>query len=303
MSEKDTNFGLKGMAYTVPILGRIQIGHIEEKNGKRLPAKDDYISITTQTKRNGAWVAHPIEKTVKGEGDSKLRAIPVRIMFDDTSLTLKERYEAFKENRQLCVGDGVSAKRRTPEGITDVDCPGSENCDFGVQNRCKAYGRALFQIEGQEDPFGAFIFRTRGTNSVRALRSRIEHLKSSLGRIAGLPMMLVMKEKASMMSMGTPFYYLDLVFRKPGLAGVAEAIQARDEAEKALQEVNFDRAQYEKAVAAGITNSAFDETIEDAAEFEDLLLASPDVEGEGGGNGVLQSLASFGGKGEAQKAA
>lgn len=287
----DQNFGLKGMAYTVPILGRIAIGHIEERNGKRLPAKDDFISITAQTKREGAWVPHPIEATIKGQGreGAKLRAIPVRVMFDDTSLNLRERYEAFKDNRQLCVGDGIKAKRRTPEGVVECECPGSESCGFGAQNRCKAFGRFIVQIEGQEDPFAAFIFRTRGTNSVRSLRSRIESLKSSLGRIAGLPMMLVMKEKASMMSMGTPFYYLDLVFRKPGLEGVSEAIEARNAMEKVLEEMSFNRAEYETAVAAGLSNSAFEETIEDAAEYEDLLLASPDMDEEPG-NGVLKNL-------------
>lgn len=287
------NFPLKGMAYTVPIIGRIAIGHIEVKGDKRLPAKDDYISITSQTKRDGQWLHHPIEKVLKGDKpDMKLRAIPVRIMFDDTSLTLRERYEAFKDNRQLCVGDGLKAKRRTPEGVKEFDCPGSESCDFGAQNRCKPYGRAIFQIDGQEDPFAAFIFRTRGTNSVRALRSRIEHLKSSLGKLAGLPMMLVLREKASVMSKGTPFYYLDLIFRKAGMEGVAEAIEARDAHEKALEAIKFNREEYEAAVTAGLSNSAFDETIEDAAEFEELLLASPDEEQ---GSGVLGSLTSFGG--------
>lgn len=299
----ENNFGLKGMAYTVPILGRIAIGHIEERNGKRLPAKDDFISITAQTKRNGEWVKHPIEDVVKqGKGDTKLRAIPVRVMFDDTSLSLRERYEAFRENRQVCVGDGVKAKRRTRDGVEEVECPGSENCDFGLQNRCKAFGRFLIQIEGQEDPFAAFIFRTRGTNSVRSLRSRLEGLKSSLGRIAGLPMMLVLKEKASAMSMGTPFYYLDLIFRKPGLEGVAEAINTRNELEKALETVNFNREAYEAAVAAGLSNSAFEETIEDAAEFEDLLLASPDMDEERDA-GVLKGLTSITNSGQHQQAA
>lgn len=291
----DNNFGLKGMAYTVPILGRIAIGHIEVRNEKRLPVKDDFISITAQTKRDGAWVPHPIEAVVKGkEGEGKkLRAIPVRVMFNDTSLNLRERYEAFKDNRQVCVGDGVKAKRRTPEGVTEVECPGSENCNFGEKNRCKAFGRFIVQIEGQEDPFAAFIFRTRGTNSVRSLRSRIEGLKSSLGRIAGLPMMLVLKEKASAMSMNTPFYYLDLVFRKPGLEGVAEAIEARNMMEQALEKVSFNRASYEAAIAAGLSNSAFEETIEDAAEFEDLLLASPDMEERD--EGVLKGLTMISG--------
>lgn len=286
----DNNFGLKGLAYTVPILGRIAIGHIEERNGKRLPAKDDFISITTQTKHDGEWVPHPIERVVKaGKEGEKLRAIPVRIMFDDTRIILKERYEAFRENRQLCVGDGITAMRRTPNGVTECECPGAESCDFGRPHRCRPFGRFMVQIEGQDDMFAGFIFRTRGTNSVRALRARIEGLKSSLGRIAGLPMMLVLREKASAMSMGTPFYYLDLVFRKPGMEGMLEAIESRNAMEQAFQAVGFNRTAYEETVVAGLANSAFEETVEDAAEFEDLLLASPDLDEERQEN-VLKGL-------------
>lgn len=32
---------LKGLAITPPVLGRISIGKVVEKNGKRLPEKDD----------------------------------------------------------------------------------------------------------------------------------------------------------------------------------------------------------------------------------------------------------------------
>lgn len=37
---------LKGLAITPPILGRISIGKVVEKNGKRLPEKDDQFTLT-----------------------------------------------------------------------------------------------------------------------------------------------------------------------------------------------------------------------------------------------------------------
>ena len=40
---------IKGLAITPPVLGRISIGKIVEKNGKRLPEKDDQFTITSQT--------------------------------------------------------------------------------------------------------------------------------------------------------------------------------------------------------------------------------------------------------------
>ena len=39
---------IKGLAITPPVLGRIAIGHTVERNGKRLPSKDDQFTITSQ---------------------------------------------------------------------------------------------------------------------------------------------------------------------------------------------------------------------------------------------------------------
>ncbi|GMQ55599.1 hypothetical protein YSKK_34630 [Halopseudomonas aestusnigri] len=36
---------LKGLAITPPVLGRISIGKVIEKNGKRLPEKDDQFTM------------------------------------------------------------------------------------------------------------------------------------------------------------------------------------------------------------------------------------------------------------------
>jgi len=39
---------IKGLAITPPILGRISIGKVVEKNGKRLLEKDDQFTITSK---------------------------------------------------------------------------------------------------------------------------------------------------------------------------------------------------------------------------------------------------------------
>ena len=44
---------IKGLAITPPVLGRISIGKVIEKNGKRLPEKDDEFTITTQVQSKG----------------------------------------------------------------------------------------------------------------------------------------------------------------------------------------------------------------------------------------------------------
>jgi hypothetical protein len=47
---------LKGLALTPPVIGRISIGKIVEKNGKRLPEKDDEFTVTSQVQTKDGWV-------------------------------------------------------------------------------------------------------------------------------------------------------------------------------------------------------------------------------------------------------
>jgi hypothetical protein len=53
---------IKGLAITPPILGRISIGRVIEKNGKRLPEKDDQFTLTSQVQNRDGWVLHPLMK-------------------------------------------------------------------------------------------------------------------------------------------------------------------------------------------------------------------------------------------------
>lgn len=50
---------------TPPILGRISIGKVIEKNGKRLPEKDDQFTITSQIQSKEGWVKHPLDEQLR----------------------------------------------------------------------------------------------------------------------------------------------------------------------------------------------------------------------------------------------
>ena len=50
---------IKGLAITPPVLGRISIGRLVERNGKRLPEKNDQFTITTQVQNKDGWIAIP----------------------------------------------------------------------------------------------------------------------------------------------------------------------------------------------------------------------------------------------------
>jgi len=86
------NIMLKGLAITPPVIGRISIGKVVEKNGKRLPEKDDEFTVTSQVQAKDGWVNHPVDETLRKSPGAKLRAIPVRLLFDNPDLNLRANY-------------------------------------------------------------------------------------------------------------------------------------------------------------------------------------------------------------------
>src|SRR5437762_9890154 len=101
---------LKGLALTPPVLGRISIGHVVERAGKRLPEKDDEFTITTQVQGREGWILHPVHQALREAAGQKLRSIPVGLLFGDPDLNLRASYSMFdrRTGRPLCVGNGTS---------------------------------------------------------------------------------------------------------------------------------------------------------------------------------------------------
>ncbi len=226
---------IKGLAITPPVIGRISIGRLVCKNDKWLPEKDDSFTLTTQVKNKGEWLLHPLhQKLAESATNNKIRAIPVRMLFNDTDLNLRAEYSAFDRNtgRPLCVGNGESAKRVNEQGGTDEHpCPGPQFCPFARQHGCKLYGRFNVQVYGQNDELGSFIFRTTGYNSVRTLAARLQYFHAISGGLTRyLPLLLRLRAKSTTLSYQTPVYYVDLTLREGAeLASVIS--QAKDAAE------------------------------------------------------------------------
>lgn len=168
---------IKGLAITPPVLGRISIGRVVEKNGIRLPQKDDQFTITSQIQeKDSGWVLHPMDEELRKDApNSKLRTIPVRMLFNDADLNLRAEYTMFdrKSGRPMCVGNGDTCKRLTQSGVQSLPCPGPKLCEFGKGGLCKPYGRLNVKI-GDDDDLGSFIFRTTGYNSIRTLAARLD---------------------------------------------------------------------------------------------------------------------------------
>jgi Recombination directionality factor-like len=113
---------LKGLALTPPVIGRIAIGKIVVKDGKRLPEKDDEFTVTSQVQNKDGWVNHPVDETLRKTPGSKLRSIPVRVHFDDPELNLRASYSFFDRGtgRPLCVGNGGDVPALDQRGYPDA---------------------------------------------------------------------------------------------------------------------------------------------------------------------------------------
>lgn len=282
---------LKGLTITPPLLGRISIGKVVERNGKRLPVKDDQFTITTQVQTStGQWLPHPLDETLREAQGGKIRSIPVRLLFNDPDLNLRADYTMFDRptGRPLCVGNGEQCKRATQQGMQSLPCPGSDQCALAEGGRCKPYGR-LNVCLNDDDPLGSFIFRTTSFNSLRTLAARLRYFHAvSGGKLACLPLELKLRGKSTTQSFGTPIFYVDLTLRS-GLT-LADALSQAAELESTRQAAGFDQTALDDAARAGFALGAFEESSEEGGAVVDEFFSGAGDSGgaeQEGGTGVV----------------
>lgn len=270
---------LKGLTLTPPVLGRIAIGKVVIKDGTRRPDKDDEFTITTQVQQPDGWKRHPLDRALRASPDAKLRAIPVRLLFNDPDLNLRANYSAFDRvsGRPLCVGNGETCRRSTASGVQTLSCPSPEGCDLAIQANCKPYGRLNVRI-GEEDELGSFVFRTTGFNSIRTLAARLRYFQALSGdRLSALPLELRLRGKSTAQSLRTPIFYVDLTVRTGST--LAQALEGAKCESAARQASGFDQGALDRAARAGFAAGAFEESAEEGAVHVDEFF--PDQPSQG----------------------
>jgi Recombination directionality factor-like len=285
---------LKGLALTPPVIGRIAIGKIVVKDGKRLPEKDDEFTVTSQVQNREGWVNHPVDETLRKTPGSKLRSIPVRLLFDDPELNLRASYSFFDRGtgRPLCVGNGETCRRSTSSGIQTMPCPSPEACELAKGGNCKPYGRLNVRI-GDEDELGSFVFRTTGFNSIRTLSIRLKYFHAvSGGLLSTLPLELRLRGKSTTQSHRAPIYYVDLTVRT-GMT-MAEAIASAKAQSGERNALGFDQAALDEAARQGFFAGAFEESEEEGAAVVEEFFPENSDDGLTGapiGTGIKLGLA------------
>jgi len=258
---------IKGLAITPPILGRISIGKVVEKNGKRIPEKDDQFTITSQIQGKDGWIKHPLDEQLRNQApNQKLRSIPVRMIFNDPELNLRAEYSLFdrQTGRPICVGNGQTCQRMTSQGVEQHPCPSPDLCPLGQGGHCKPYARLHVNL-GEADEFGTFIFRTTGFNSIRTLAARLNYYHAASGGLLScLPLQLILRGKSTTQSYRQPVYYVDLTLRE-GISLNEAIIQAKQIDEQSKQ-AGFDQEALDFTARKGFANARFETDIEEGLD-------------------------------------
>lgn len=267
---------LKGLSLTPPVLGRISIGKVIEKNGKRLPEKDDQFSLTTQIQGKEGWLPHPLDEQFRKAQGGKIRSLPIRFLFDDPVLNFRANYSLFdrQSGRPLCVGNGERCRRRVDGEMKEFPCPSPQACPLASNGACKPFGR-LNVLIGDDDPLGTFIFRTTGFNSIRTLATRLQYFQAiSGGNLSCLPLELRLRGKSTRQSLGTPIYFVDLTLRQE--LTLSETLEQARAFEMARKASGFDQIRLEETAKACFLAGEFEDVEEDGESVADEFFPEPD---------------------------
>jgi len=282
---------IKGLTITPPILGRITIGKVVEKNGKRLPEKDDQFTITSQVQSKEGWIKHPLDDKLRDNAkltsNGKLRHIPVRMLFNTPELNLRAEYTLFdrQTGRPICVGNGELCQRRSQNGVEQLPCPSPELCPIGQNGNCKVFGRLYANLD-DVDELGSFIFRTTGYNSIRTLMARLSYFNAvSGGLLSCLPLQLTIRGKSTTQSYRTPIYYVDLTLQDN--VSLKDAVENAQAIHAQQLQSGFNQQALEEVAKLGYANSAFEvDSDEGLAIVEEFYNADAD------GDAIVRSVGS-----------
>ncbi|MFW2072947.1 hydrolase or metal-binding protein [Acinetobacter gerneri] len=259
---------IKGLAITPPILGRISIGKVVEKNGKRVPEKDDQFTITSQIQGKEGWIKHPLDEQLRSKApNQKLRSIPVRMIFNDPDLNLRAEYTLFdrQTGRPICMGNGETCQRLTQQGVEQHPCPSPDLCSMAQGGHCKPYGRLHVNLD-EADELGTFIFRTTGFNSIRTLAARLSYYHAaSNGLLSCLPLQLTLRGKSTTQSYRTPVYYVDLTLRES--IHLQEAVHTAKEIDQKSKLCGFNQSALDQMARQGYGNARFEVNVEEGLDL------------------------------------
>lgn len=264
---------IKGLAITPPVLGHICIGKIVEENGKQNLKKDDQFTITSNIQGKDGCLQHPLDEYLRTNISSqKLRAIPVRMIFNDPDLNLRLEYRLLDQQtgHLLCMGNGNNCQRVGKNGIEQHPCPSPDLCSLAQGGLCKPFGRLYVNLDGSDD-LGTFIFQVSGFNSVRTLITRLRYYHAaSAGLLSCLPLQLKLKGKSKTQSHRTTIYHVDITLHDG--VNLQEAVVSAKQIDGYSKAAGFHQEALDHMARQSYKNATFDVSREEHLEMSNGVL-------------------------------
>lgn len=209
--------GIKGMGTQLCECGKIKIGKkgtsktSQHGNSFRPPQKLDHFLVTTTAKTADDDFEEDTE--IMGILGDNCKAIPVVLLYDEPTLNFMTSLAYYDSAKCQCRGNGEVAIKS--DG-TQIEC-NPETCKFSNDKKCKPNGILSVVLQDAPRVGGVWKFRTTGWNSIRNLMSSIEFIHGLTGgRLAGLPLMLTLQPKSTIIpgtKTKTTIYMVNLEFR------------------------------------------------------------------------------------------
>lgn len=209
--------GIKGIVPQLCECGKIKIGKkgevTESRKGNnfRPPQKLDHFIITTMQKTDDDDFVE--DEVIMEKLGPDCKEIPVMLLYDKPHMNFVTSLAYYNSAKCQCRGNGEVAIKA--DG-TQLTCD-PENCSFATQKKCKPNGVLSVVLQDAPRVGGVWKFRTTGWNSIRNLMSSIEFIHGLTGgRLAGLPMMLTLQPKSTVIpgsNTRTTIYMVNIEFR------------------------------------------------------------------------------------------
>jgi hypothetical protein len=164
----------------LPRLGKIRLGKIVEKNGKRYPVATSYFVVPDEV------------ATVYGSEPKELDILIPGAEIEDIFSQWFKRYGS--STGLKCRGDGVVASRMDDKGRWEqVACQGRECPDY-IAKECHERASLMFVLP-KVQKVGAYQLDTGSINGIIAVNSSLELIRAVAGRFHMIPCLLVLMER------------------------------------------------------------------------------------------------------------
>ena len=285
---------IKNLKFTLNEYGKIKIGgkgkSVEKKAGGsfRVPEKYNHFVLTTNEKdETGSFIVDEdlmddmkTNNHVVLNKDQNIIGLPIRFLYDNYDLNFPNRYNSYPGGKLNCYGDGETSFKKRDKFEKEHPCPCQRlDPSYSGKDKCKATATLTCVIDGSEYFGQAHKFRTTSINSINGVKGGIKLITTATqGRIAGLPLMLMLTPKTTTIPGGkglTTVYVVSICYR-----GTMEDLR-----NKAIELVENDRqfllemgAVEQKAIEDGICEIVPEDERQDfVEEFMDAEVVEVEV--------------------------